>query len=135
MNVTLFYVYSAYARYLIRHVHTMREMPANVANVCVQLNQKECITILQGNYTLLHTWKYPTRKLSLKTLLKFHFPTSGIFQDGEYLSGEASPDNTSVVGYDSRNLQRQTRGIYSTLYNTIPSAKSELPLTNLCNNL
>lgn len=82
-------------------------------------------------YTLLHTWKYPTRKLSLKTLLKFHFPTPGIFQDGEYLSGEASPDNTSVVGYDSRNVQRQTRGIYSTIYN-IPRAKATTwkPLTN-----
>lgn len=121
LNVTIFYVHSAYAGYLIWHVW-----------ICVQLNQQDCMTTLQGNFTLIHTWKYPTRTLSLTTLLKLHFPTPGIFQNGEYLSGEALSDNTSVVGNDSRNPQRQTRGIYSTMYNTIPRAKATTwkPLTN-----
>lgn len=121
LNVTIFYVHSAYAGYLIWHVC-----------ICVQLYQQDCMTTLQGNFTLIHTWKYPTRTLSLTTLLKLHFPTPGIFQNGEYLSGEALSDNTSVVGNDSRNPQRQTRGIYSTMYNTIPRAKATTwkPLTN-----
>lgn len=117
----MFTVHMLDAGYLIWHVC-----------IYVQLNQQNCMTTLQGNFTLIHTWKYPTRTLSLTTLLKLHFPTPGIFQNGEYLSGEALSDNTSVVGNDSRNPQRQTRGIYSTMYNTIPRAKATTwkPLTN-----
>lgn len=103
----MFTVHMLDAGYLIWHVW-----------ICVQLNQQDCMTTLQGNFTLIHTWKYPTRTLSLTTLLKLHFPTPGIFQNGEYLSGEALSDNTSVVGNDSRNPQRQTRGIYSTIGTT-----------------
>lgn len=84
-------------------------------------------------YTLAHM-KTSNMKTIPTDIAKTSLPQTWHIPRGEKIGG-ASSDNTSVVGYDSRNSQRQTRGIHSTLYNPIPSNYGELPLTELCNNL